>query len=87
MKIVAYYVPQSITVDIPSPTVDISTGTPIARDYVERDPYTGDYEVTPSDEAQVLLTDGFRMTDNVTINPIPSNYGLITWDGSVITVS
>ena len=24
---------------------------------------------------------------NIRINPIPSNYGLITWDGSVLTVS
>lgn len=50
-------------------------------------PYTGEYEVTPSDEAQVLETSGLMMTDNVTINPIPSNYGLITWNGSTLTVS
>ena len=49
--------------------------------------YTGSYEVTPSDTEQVLETDAFYMNGNITINPIPSNYGLITWNGSVITVS
>ena len=49
--------------------------------------YTGDYVVTPDSNTQILATDGFIMTDNVTINPIPSNYGLITWNGSVLTVS
>ena len=51
------------------------------------DPYTGSYEVTPSLETQTLLTNTKYMTDNVVVNPIPSNYGLITWDGSVLTVS
>lgn len=49
--------------------------------------YEGDYNVTPSDEAQVLETSGFRMTGDVTINPIPSNYGKISWNGSILTVS
>lgn len=49
--------------------------------------YEGDYEVTPSQTAQVLETAGLLMTDNVTVNPIPQNYGLITYDGYGITVS
>lgn len=49
--------------------------------------YHGSYEVTPSSEAQVLDTDTLILDGNITINPIPSNYGLITWDGSTITVS
>lgn len=50
-------------------------------------PYEGDYVVTPTQSTQTLSTAGMKMTDNVTINPIPSNYGLITWDGTTITVS
>lgn len=50
-------------------------------------PYTGVMEVTPSAEEQVLLTKGLMMTDHVHVNPIPSNYGLITYNGSIITVS
>jgi len=49
--------------------------------------YTGAYTFTPSDETQTFLTAGFAMTDDITINPIPSNYGLITYNGSTITVS
>ena len=49
--------------------------------------YDGPYEVTPSTETQTLATDNLLMTDNVTINPIPNNYGLITWNGSTLTVS
>lgn len=49
--------------------------------------YEGEYSVTPTAEAQVLYTDHLYMMDNITINPIPNNYGLITYDGSIITVS
>ena len=49
--------------------------------------YQGDYEVTPSGETQFLDTANKVLTQAVTINPIPSNYGLITWNGSVLTVS
>lgn len=49
--------------------------------------YDGPYEVTPSGETQTLTTADLHMNRNVTINPIPSNYGLITWNGSTITVS
>lgn len=49
--------------------------------------YEGDYEVTPSGETQILETDQLYMQGDITINPIPSNYGLITWNGSTLTVS
>lgn len=49
--------------------------------------YSGAYAVTPGAEAQVLPTAGLMMTQNVTVEPIPNNYGLITWDGHTITVS
>lgn len=51
------------------------------------DNYTGAFEVTPSGETQILNTSGLMMPQNVTINPIPNNYGLITWNGSTLTVS
>lgn len=49
--------------------------------------YEGPYEVTPGAEAQTLETDALYMRGDIVINPIPSNYGLITWNGSTITVS
>lgn len=49
--------------------------------------YSGETVVTPSAEAQVLQTGNRVVLENITINPIPSNYGLITWNGAVLTVS
>ena len=49
--------------------------------------YEGPVEVTPSGEGQTLDTANLYMRDNITINPIPNNYGLITYDGANITVS
>ena len=49
--------------------------------------YTGSYEVTPSAETQTIPIENFIAEQNITINPIPSNYGLVTWNGSVLTVS
>lgn len=49
--------------------------------------YGGPYTVTPERVTVVLNTTNKMMTGNVVVNPIPSNYGLITYDGSTITVS
>lgn len=49
--------------------------------------YHGSVTVTPSAERQILQTQDLYMQDNITIEPIPENYGLITWDGSTLTVS
>lgn len=53
--------------------------------------YHGNLEymtATPSDATQVILCDpGYDGIKQITIEPIPSNYGKIGWDGSVLTVS
>lgn len=49
--------------------------------------YQGDYEATPSQSVQTFHTGGLLMSDNFKVNPIPSNYGLITYNGSSIMVS
>lgn len=49
--------------------------------------YTGATEITPSQETQTLPTADTVVLENIVINPIPSNYGLITWNGSTLTVS
>lgn len=49
--------------------------------------FDGDYSVTPSAETQVLQTKDLVMRQDLTINPIPNNYGLITWNGAYLTVS
>ena len=49
--------------------------------------YTGPTTVTPGPEAQTLNTAELMVAENIIIEPIPNNYGLITWDGHTITVS
>lgn len=51
------------------------------------DVYEGPYEATPTQFTQTLSTEGFTMAQDVIIHPIPSNYGLITYNGSTLTVS
>lgn len=50
-------------------------------------PYTGPVEFTPSAETQTIECFQMLMPENIVINPIPNNYGLITWNGSTLTVS
>ena len=76
--------PPSLQLSTPAPpslSFDVGTIVDSSR------PYEGSYEITPSATAQVLPTASLRMTGDLTVNPIPSNYGLITWNGSTITVS
>ena len=47
-----------------------------------------DKTIVPSADEQTITADvGFGGLSSVTISPIPQNYGLITYDGSTITVS
>lgn len=50
-------------------------------------PYAGEIVVTPSSEIQVLATELTTLTSNIIINPVPSNYGLVTWNGSFLMIS
>ena len=49
--------------------------------------YTGETNITPSTSEQVLNTADKVVARKIVINPIPSNYGLITWNGATLTVS
>lgn len=49
--------------------------------------YDGEYAFIPTNAEQTIPTEGFALLDNITIAPIPNNYGLITWNGSTLTVS
>ena len=86
MKLTATFRPPGLDVSIAPHTVGISTGNPIAREYVERPAYEGAYEITPTTAEQVIPTKNLRMTEDITVAAIPNNYGLITWNGSTLTV-
>ena len=70
-----------------SPVGQALRGALTVPEVVEREAYAGAYAVTPGPEAQTLATEGLRMTGDIVIGAIPSNYGLITWDGTKLTVS
>lgn len=59
----------------------------LKADTGESIPYSGSYEWTPTDEIQTISIEGKTASADIIINPIPSNYGLITWNGSILTVS
>ena len=74
-----------MTVSATNVTVNMSIGA--SYNVVGAEDYEGSYEWTPSDETQTIPIQWLRATENIIINPIPENYGLITWNGSVLTVS
>lgn len=49
--------------------------------------YEGSYEFTPSDTEQTIAIADKTATADIIIKPIPSNYGKVSWNGSVLTVS
>ena len=51
------------------------------------DEYSGPYEFPPGNAPQVVEIANKKATADITIGPISDNYGLITWDGSTLTVS
>lgn len=71
---------QTVEAVEPSSTVEVTGGK-------SADPYTGPYTVEPSDAVQTLETAGKFLASDVTVAPIPSNYGRIEWNGSVLRVS
>ena len=51
------------------------------------DYYEGPYEFAPDQTEQTINIQDKMARRNIKINPIPSNYGLITWNGTTLTVS
>lgn len=49
--------------------------------------YTGETEFVPTQTTQTVHTAGLLVDADIVIDPIPSNYGRITWNGAFLTVS
>lgn len=64
-------------------TLDAEASIAIDRTEV----YDGAYEWTPTGDIQTIEIANKKAVDHIRINPIPQNYGLITWNGSTLTVS
>lgn len=63
------------------------SGTVSAAQGVRYPTYDGPTEFTPTRAAQVARTSGRVVASDITVNPIPSNYGLVEWTGAVLRVS
>lgn len=68
--------------DVDSITLHASEGIPIYPN-----PYTGVTEIVPTSETQIIPTHGMMMVEDFIVDPIPSNYGLITWNGTGLRIS
>lgn len=84
----------SVSVEEPEDiTLEVSEDAPVAisvSGVVEvpvADTYAGPYEFTPGDLQQIIHIQGLMAVSDITINPIPNNYGKISWNGSTLTVS
>lgn len=77
----------NIPVSVSSTEVLFSASVATAYNMREGEIYDGEYEFTPTEETQTVFTNGKVLLDNITINPIPNNYGRITYNGSILTVS
>lgn len=93
MNLIPIEVPMTVSVDrvlIPmnietQPELAMTIGASYAMSTA--DDYEGAYEFTPTESTQTVAIEGMKATQDIVINPIPTNYGRITWDGSKITVS
>ena len=75
----------SVTVNPNSENLSVTAG---ADFYVSTYPdYEGSLEFMPSNESQTISTRDMVVHGDIVIDPIPSNYGKIDWDGVTITVS
>lgn len=88
------YVEQDISIQpIPDEYADVSDTTALAQDVLRNKyfydknavrvmgellDYVGDYTVTPANTATTLATENKRLTDNIVVNPIPSQYANVT---------
>ena len=77
----------TIPLEVSTNQVSIDTSIGMQVNVVAADVYRGDYTFTPTTATQTVQIANQMATSNITINPIPNNYGLIEWDGTRIRVS
>lgn len=78
---------QQVSLSVAENIESFAVGLATAIQVVTGEHYHGAVEITPSSEEQVIHTEGLFVDDPITVKAIPNNYGLITWDGSALTVS
>ena len=76
-----------IPVDVAITQVGLSVGIGASYQMRQGEIYGGSYVFTPTQETQTVPTADKLLLENITINPIPNNYGLITYNGAYITIT
>lgn len=64
-----------------------SIGVGIDRGIPDFPIYRGTHTFTATDTEQTIPLANMSLLQDIVINPIPENYGLITYDGTTLTVS
>ena len=77
----------AIPMKVATTTVQLVAKVDAKFEVINHETYKGDCEFTPSSETQIVQTKDKVLLENIVINPIPQNYGLITYNGSVITIT
>ena len=67
--------------------VSLQTVSPVVVTQDTVPVWDGSTEFVSSDSDQIIPVHGYRFTEDIVIDKIPSNYGLITWNGVTLTVS
>lgn len=73
--------------DVSADSVEAEADGSIIINKIVADEFEGAYEYTPSSETQTIPIAQKKAVRNITINPIPQNYGLITWNGAFLHIS
>lgn len=93
-KLVVNFLPVSISVEASKVELEITADTAnleftsdkqIAREYTDRDPYEGPYQVAPGQDDNVIHTDGLRMTDDLVVQKVP--YAAVSNESGGYTVT
>lgn len=80
-------IPLCLEVETDDPAVELEVASPIVIEEAAPPEYEGQTVFIPTQYMQTVPVSGLLMKQDIAINPIPSNYGLITWNGSTLTVS
>lgn len=66
---------------------DASLTTNVTHYHSDYPDYEGETVFTPTEYTQTIPTGHTVLLSDITINPIPSNYGRITYSGGIISIT
>lgn len=75
-----------VSIDSDGMSLSIESNIQMVSEMLDRDPYEGNYTITPTQQRIELQTKDKRMTENIVINPIPHNFGRIIWNGAFLKI-